>query len=43
MKNLLSLHYFIRQPLGWEVKLTPIRQLSSIVLNLYQTIATDIK
>jgi hypothetical protein len=43
----LSLHYCIRQltsqPLGWVVKLTPIRQLSSsLVLNLYQANVTDI-
>jgi len=45
--NYLSLYYCIHQrpslPLGWVVKLTPIRQLSSsLVLNLYQTNATDI-
>jgi len=45
---IIILYYCIRQlpslPLGWVVKLTPIRQLSSsLVLNLYQTNATDIK
>jgi len=46
--NYLSLYYYISQlsslPLDWVLKLTLIRQLSSsLVLNLHQTNATDIK